>query len=212
MDYEQKYKEALKAAIAAHKDEDRHLKATLERIFPELKESEDVQHRKFILEYLYDGLRKSDEQFKGQFKCAINWLEKQGEKQQKTPIWKHWKDGIAGNGEGKPIYLIKYGHTYSLSSCLCFECNYIKLSELDKLMLEKQEISYTKKDVDDAYVEGMAFAKYELEKQCEQKTDWSEEDENYLNTTIAYLKDANEFKKTAEKCITWLNSLRPQNT
>lgn len=40
---------------------------------------------------------------------------------------------------------------------------------------------------------------------------WSEEDENYLNTTIAYLKDANEFKKTAEKCITWLKSLRPQN-
>ena len=33
------YDEALKKAIAAHKDEDRHLKATLERIFPELKES-----------------------------------------------------------------------------------------------------------------------------------------------------------------------------
>ena len=37
--YEQKYKEALNRAIIAHKDEDRHLKATLERIFPELKES-----------------------------------------------------------------------------------------------------------------------------------------------------------------------------
>ena len=46
----------------------------------------------------------------------------------------------------------------------------------------------------------------------EQNPAWSEEDENYLNTTIAYLKDANEFKKTAEKCITWLKSLRPQNT
>ena len=45
---------------------------------PELIESEDEQHRKFILEYLYDGLRKSDEQFKGQFKAAIAWLEKQG--------------------------------------------------------------------------------------------------------------------------------------
>lgn len=37
--YEKKYKESLKIAIIAHKDEDRHLKATLERIFPELKES-----------------------------------------------------------------------------------------------------------------------------------------------------------------------------
>ena len=35
------YDEALKKASVAHKDEDRHLKATLERIFPELKKSED---------------------------------------------------------------------------------------------------------------------------------------------------------------------------
>ena len=59
--------------------------------------------------------------------------------------------------------------------------------------LEKQGETFTKKDVDDAYVEGMAFAKYELEKQGEQKPKrmisaeakeamydkpaWSEEDE-----------------------------------
>jgi hypothetical protein len=46
----------------------------------------------------------------------------------------------------------------------------------------------------------------------EQKPVWSEQDESYLNTTIAYLKDAKEFKKTAENCIDWLKSLRPQNT
>ena len=51
----------------------------IDEIFPELKESEDEQSKKWILEYLYDGLRKSDEQFKGQFKAAIAWLEKQGE-------------------------------------------------------------------------------------------------------------------------------------
>ena len=49
----------------------------LENTFPELKEREDEQHRKWILEYLYDGLRKSNEQFKDQFMCAIVWLEKQ---------------------------------------------------------------------------------------------------------------------------------------
>lgn len=37
---------------------------------------------------------------------------------------------------------------------------------------------------------------------------WSEEDEVYLNTTIAYLKDAKEFKKAAEDCINWLKSLK----
>jgi len=35
--------------------------------------------------------------------------------------------------------------------------------------LEKQGTSYTKRDVDDAFVEGMVFAKNELEKQSEQK-------------------------------------------
>ena len=38
----QRFDEALKAAVVAHKDEDRHLKATLERIFPELKEGENT--------------------------------------------------------------------------------------------------------------------------------------------------------------------------
>lgn len=38
-----------------------------------------------------------------------------------------------------------------------------------KAALEKQGESYTKRDVDDAFVEGMAFAKDELEKQGEQK-------------------------------------------
>jgi hypothetical protein len=42
------------------------------------------------------------------------------------------------------------------------------------------------------------------------KQEWNEEDESYLNTTIAYLKDAKEFKKTAENCINWLKSLKPQ--
>ena len=66
-------------------------------------------------------------------------LEKQGEQNTKqVSIWKHWKDGIAGNGDGKTIYLIKNGYTYSLSSCLSYECDYIELSELDKLMIEKQ--------------------------------------------------------------------------
>ena len=67
-------------------------------------------------------------------------LEKQKQKQEqpKVSIWKHWKCGLAGNGEGKQIYLIKDGDAYSLSSCLGFECDYIELSELDNLMFEKQ--------------------------------------------------------------------------
>ena len=65
--------------------------------------------------------------------------EQESCEQKKVSIWKHWGGhGIAGNGEGKTIYLIKIGNTYSLSSCLGVECDYIELSELDNLMLEKQ--------------------------------------------------------------------------
>ena len=36
------------------------IKEAFEVFAPELKESEDEIHRKWILEYLYDGYRKSD--------------------------------------------------------------------------------------------------------------------------------------------------------
>lgn len=59
------------------------IKEAFEVFAPELKESEDEIHREWILEYLYDGLRKSDEQFKGQFKSAIAWLEKQSKEDER---------------------------------------------------------------------------------------------------------------------------------
>lgn len=85
MDYEKKYKEALEIAKRCYKDLNNldgvvstMSKDFFEEVFPELKESEDEESKKWILEYLYDGMRKSDEQFKNQFECAIAWLEKQG--------------------------------------------------------------------------------------------------------------------------------------
>ncbi len=56
-----------------------------------------------------------------------------------------------------------------------------------KAALEKQGESYTKKDVDDAYVEGMAFAKNELEKQGEQKPVWHNEDEEPQKDSLILL-------------------------
>ena len=69
------YDEALKKANAAHKDEDRHLKATLERIFPELKESEDEEIRKEIISILRNAYWTSN---RNRFNKLVAWLEKQG--------------------------------------------------------------------------------------------------------------------------------------
>lgn len=69
---------------------------------------------------------------------TVSISSKSNHPSKKIPTWKHWKDGVGGNGESNPIYLTKVGNTYSLTSCLGFECDYIELSELDKLLSEKQ--------------------------------------------------------------------------
>ena len=157
------------------------------KVFPELRESDDERIRKSLIAFfqrfpytnLYDNSLTA--------KNVIAWLEKQGEKQQKASIWKHWKGGICGNGEGIPIFLIKRGHTYSLSSCLSFECDYIELSELDKLLSEKQD---------------------------EQKPAWSEADEIALIDALWCCKQAASIAKdendmgNAWYAEHWLKSLK----
>lgn len=77
MDYKERYEQALERAKKLQKTCDSQaVVGWCEYIFPELKESND-EHKNWILEYLYDGLRRTDEQFKDEFKAAIAWLEKQ---------------------------------------------------------------------------------------------------------------------------------------
>lgn len=128
MDYEKKYKDALERAKKGE---------CLENIFPELKESKDERIRKALIN-VFSTHQGYEVFFGASGEDILAWLEKQGEEPKKIPIWKHWKNGIAGNGDGEQIYLIKYGNTYHLSSCLSFECDYIELSELDNLMSENQ--------------------------------------------------------------------------
>jgi hypothetical protein len=82
------YDYAVKEAYIAYKDEDKHLKATLKRIFPELKESEDelTWLTKYIEEEAYClsmDIRDDEDRIKlKKLKKALAWLEKQGNKTQ----------------------------------------------------------------------------------------------------------------------------------
>lgn len=81
-----RYDEALKEAVIAHKDEDRHLKATLEIIFPELKESEDERMIQYFKDLApFDKADELYEKYGFSHKDAIAWLEKQCEQKIKTP-------------------------------------------------------------------------------------------------------------------------------
>ena len=101
MEYEKKFKEALERAKVAHKDEDRHLKATLERIFPELKESEDEKMRKSIIYALRNGgfysKDKTDE--------AIAWLEKQKDACDREYVFRPLAGDTIEKAAGKAVEL-----------------------------------------------------------------------------------------------------------
>lgn len=81
MDYKEKYKEALERAkkMCALPDD----RATMEYIFPELKESEDEKIRKAILELVRQSSEVLDKQNQNNM---VAWLEKQGDPQDKGEI------------------------------------------------------------------------------------------------------------------------------
>lgn len=109
-----------------------------ENMFPELQKPEEERIKDALIELVKCNERNGYTLLNNvSTSSMLAWLEKQGQSK-KTSIWKHWKNGICGNGEGKLVFLIKSGTTYSLSSCLSFECDYIELSELENLMLKKQ--------------------------------------------------------------------------
>ena len=100
MDYKEKYNAALERANVAHKDEDRHIKAILERIFPELKDSEDESIRKELMDFIYvTCFPVKDLKKKERF---LDWLEKQG-KQPTDKVEPKFKvgDWVVSNNTGE---------------------------------------------------------------------------------------------------------------
>ena len=148
MDYKKEFEEACKLLSELYPIMNDYTKERIANIVPWLKESEDEKIRKALMQNLKERFGTKGNMGKGlDMPDVLAWLEKQREQEIKEkPIWKHWKNGIAGNGEGKQIYLIKSGDSYTLSSCLGYECDYIELSDLDELtLLEKQGKNYADK-------------------------------------------------------------------
>ena len=189
----------------------------LDDIFPELAGSEDEQIRKELTKHLKEGVEgympagdSSD------YRRWLDWLEKQGESSDQIHYWTE--------EEIEPIisdYLRGAEHYGGMIG---------RLRCLKPKSLERQRETYTKRDVDNAYIEGMASAKRELEKQGEQKSQrmisaeakeamygkpaWSEEDEERLSDAIFFVREYQiptrdkRLLNAAKETEDWLKSLK----
>ena len=186
-----RFDEALKEAAIAHKDEDRHLKATLERIFPELKESEDEKIRKHIVTFIMEAEKMGD----APEECAkwLAWLEKQGQV----------KESQISQHENK----------------MCKENDDSLTSEDEKIRKEiKKDAEAWYKEhyegsnpqgrsiVIGAYIDGaLAW----LEKQGEKKpAKWSERDERAIHCLEYTVKHFYEGEDTFKWWCDWFKSLK----
>ena len=189
MDYEKKYKEALEKAhqLCAYPTTKPFI-SDLQDIFPELKESEDEKARKGIIDYV--TLYK-DSLVEEEYKSWIVWLEKQGEPSIK------WNKNTEGN---KP----QVNH-----SVLMKTTHGIAEGEWQGENWHQYRWAGIVRDSD--VLSWMEFS--DLEKQCEQKPAWSEEDERMLHTIIADFKgfirdNTSTLESHFNECINWLKSLK----
>ena len=155
-----------------------------QKIFPELKESEDESIRKDIYIYLdwLDGRKDCAPRGKYTIKDMIAWLEKQSEQ----------KPTRSEEDKLRAKQAIMY-----LSKKLSFE------SEKDDYNFREGQINWLKSLKD----------RVGCEANCTTTKEWSEEDSAMINKLLAvvdlyYNRSGDDLDK--QSCISWLKSLRPQ--
>lgn len=203
MNYEQKYKEALKKArqFSEHPLQE-DSSSIVEYIFPELKESEDERIRKAVIEMIHDTPNiECEENYNVRKEDVLAWLEKQCEQKPTLPKWKYKKDHTPLLRDS--IILNKYGGVAkSPSGAIVSDVwviDYDELSKLPKEELEKQG----EKD------------KVTIKKGEQEPIEWKDSDEKYLFWALLSIqKDiaASEINgvntKGLNDCVKWLYSLK----
>ena len=179
--YEKKYKEANDKVAA------RFGTNVAKEIFTDIYESEDENVRKWLLN-LVQSLPDKGLIFSSyddiEKEKVLAWLEKQDPKKHEEELEKAYKTADE----------VQYKRGYE--------------DAVKDTKKQGELVNSLSKGLDNAHerIDELIQKNNKLCIKLEQKPAWSEEDESYLNTTIAYLKDAKEFKKTAENCIDWLQT------
>ena len=142
------------------------VRTALDVIIPELKGNEDEDIKKAILELVRQSSEVLDKQNQNNM---IAWLEKQGEERTINysieGMFPYTEPADTLDGEIENIWnkLRNCDNTFTAAKSGFYEVIHHFAN-----WLEKQ--SYTKKDVDDAYLKGICHTKHELEKQGEQES------------------------------------------
>lgn len=160
MDYEQKYKEALEKAKTYY-NKSTCLRNTLETLENIFPELNDSEDER-IRKEIVEMLRNW---------ASVHYITKEQFSERMTWLEKQKDTNV----------LIQEASEKAYTEGMRVE---------RKHWLKKQCQTFTKKDVDDAYLKGVWDAKQELEKQGEQEpAEWSEEDEEALEMAIIALED-----------------------
>lgn len=173
-------------------------------LFPELKESEGELIRKGIIHNLKYLANKAQGFVKDELEERIAWLEKQ-----KT--------------SEEAIQYLKENHSPSEVSDFQTAMNIAVAKAYDKGVkdgLENRGQTFTKKEVDDAYLAGVRDAKQELKKISQRmisaeakeamydKPAWSEEDKVMLDKVIKRLRKHSVIDEEYLDIYYWLKSLK----
>lgn len=227
IDWKKKYNEALEKIKRYTTDKYGCTRLKPADIFPELAESEDERIRKELSEFLREAYSRGN----APEKCAkwLVWLDESKEQKESTkeevePI----TDGLSTEFQKQVSYLIassinkehEYSEEYvkwvsqSLLGHAKFAMSQQKKQKEQKPLPGFDDLTPGEKMSHPIYLEGFDTGREVGRVEAEQKLEWSEEDEDFINMLILhfnYLIDkGGDSVETYKSYIEKLKSLRPQ--
>ena len=196
------YDEAIKKAVALYKASEpmSGCNVIIETLFPELAESEDEK----VKNKLINLIKMSNEAggfalHKWEADEMLAWIDKQGEQK---PADSYCHENCKGFQET--------GKCFADGECKAKKEAEQELTDLNEFI---NELSKQFPDISFAKLSRIVVRVAKWAKSNQPKQEWSEEDEEMLNSTISFVEHSafTTIGKGKNNVIAWLKSLRPQN-
>lgn len=210
------YDEALEIAKEYHKqllnEDNPEWASEIEKIFPELKESEDERIRKGIIRNLEYLANKSEGFYKDELKERIAWLEKQGEKQRgKSALEAVNEEKVNNANKVEPKFQVGDTMRTLQEAADGYTDGMPVVVFIDKEYYHCTNELIAIKDQDDYEFPPINVKQKPIYK-VEPTPAWSEVDKDFMYDTLSNLTELKdrygEGYGNVGKCIDWLKSLK----